>query len=372
MSTVGSKSGFRSILKAAVIVGCAASISFGFARALDAVSWSWIYQNQFSFVPAHWFRSQLTEASTDAAETCVLLGVSVTREGFDSDQLSSEVPGVRFVNLATTGGYSPMDVLDIESRILAQAGGKYRCIIVGMNNFYFRQFDSKAYELVKTDYLSQVPIELLGAARVWAGGSSKLSIVSRLMIPFGRNSVIAQRWWRFGLYNLRKSVSPDLTNAAAYEVEPNEFKPAVQFQYLGLPSIFEHNVDRARQEIVDHQLDLPTSYSDPVPPKVFRQTIDRLSSLSDHVMIVTVPLSSVYQSVEKVSKYASDAARLGVKNAVFLRCSVGGDDERLLFYDTSHLNAEGRKRLSSNLSPQLRFLLNGNSALPPNSGCATY
>lgn len=372
MSTVGSRSGFRSVLKAAVIVGCAASICFGFARTLDAMPWSWLYQNQFSFVPGHWFRSQLNEASRHAADTCVLLGASVVREGFDSDQLSSEVPGVRFVNLATTGGFSPMDVLDIESRILAQAGGRYRCIILGMNNFYLRQFDSKAYELVTTDYLSQVPIDLLGASRVWAGGSDKRSMVGRLMVPFGRNSVIAQRWWRYGLYNLKKSVSRHLVDAADYEVQPNEFKPAVQFQYSGRPSIFEQNVGRARKEFADHGLEQPASYYDPAPAKVFGQTIDRLSKLSDHVMVVTMPLSSVYESVENVSKYAFDSARLGVKKASFLRCSIAGVDEKLLFYDTSHLNAEGRKRLSSSLSQHLRLPLDGNSSLPSNGDCAAF
>jgi hypothetical protein len=371
MSTVGSKPGLSGALKAAAILTCAVAISFSFARALDIISWSGIYQNRFSFIPGHWYRSQLTVASNKSGDTCVLIGASVVREGFDSDQLSAAVPGVKFVNLATTGGFSPMDVLDIESRILAETGDRYRCIIVGMNNFYMRHFDSESYELVKTDYLSQLPVTALAMPTVWSGGSNKKVMINRLVIPFGTNSVMAQRWWRFGLYELRSLVSPQPVEMARYEIEPNEFTPAVQFQYRGRPSILDQNVSRARAEFVQHQLESPDSYRDPETGKVLNATIKRLSKLSDHIIVVTMPLTSVYRTVEEVAKPAFDEARLSIKEALFVKCDIVASDERDLYYDTSHVNESGREKLSQSLAAVVGKVLHGTIPVGQAGLCAT-
>ncbi len=370
MSTVGSRSGLSGMLKAAAIVACAASICFGFARALDAIPWSGLYQNQFSFVPGHWVRSQLTAASRSRGDTCVLIGASVVREGFNSDQLALGVPGVKFVNIATTGGFSPMDVLDIQSRILAQVGDRYRCIIVGMNNFYMRHFDSASYELVTTDYLSQVPVTALAMPAIWHGGSTKPVLLNRVMMPFGRNSQIAQQWWRYSLYQFRSFVSERPVEMARYEIFPNEFTPAFQFQYRGKRSVFDQNISIAREEFAQHQLELPESYMGVETREVMRGTIDRLSKLSERVIVVTMPLTSVYRTVEEVAKPAFDDARASFDNAIFVKCQIAASDERDLFYDTSHVNEKGREKLSKSLAGIINEALQGAASVTQSGLCS--
>jgi hypothetical protein len=357
----GSKSRFSGAIKATAIVACAALTTFTFARALDAVGWSGLYDNNFSFVPGHWFRSQLTLASIDPADTCVLLGASVVREGFDSEVLSRAAPGIKFVNLATTGGFSPMDIVDIQSRILAENGGKYRCIVLGMNNFYLRNFDQQSYELVTTDYLSQLPLAALADLLPWLGGNDKNSLVTRLLLPFGKNSVIAQRWWRYAIYKAREFISDGSVAMAAYETQPNEFMPARQFQYVGLTSPFEANIARARAEFAQHQLENPASYSSSSPGEVMRDSIQRLSALSDHVIVVTMPLSSVYRTVEKVAKPKFDASSEMINTVTFIKCEIGYSEERSLFYDTSHLNEEGRRQLSASMAALIQRIVQGGS-----------
>lgn len=371
MSTVVSRSAFSGVFKAAVILAWAIFICFGFARALDAISWSGLYQSNFSFVPGHWVRSQLTRASSSPGDTCVLIGASVVREGFDSSQLSQSVPGVRFVNLATTGGFSPMDVLDVQSRILAQAGDRYRCIIVGMNNFYLRHFDRQSYELVTTDYLSQMPAAALAIPEIWSGGSDKRSLINRMMVPFGKNSVIAQRWWRYSLYELRSILSRDPVDIARYETDPTEFKPAFQFQYIDKPSILEQNIPRAREEFAQHDLEAADSYKDSGTKLVMKRTIERLAKLTDHVIVVTMPLSSVYRTVEDVSKPAFEQARASIDDAIFVKCKIADAEEGALFYDTSHVNENGREKLSKSLAVIVSNAMVGRAPIGQSDLCAT-
>lgn len=342
---------FRSIgmLVAAAVVMLCSSLVFSLPK------WSVFDRNQFAFLPATWFAAQLGTV-IDPSRTCLLIGASVVREGFDSTKLKLGAVDIDFVNLATTGGWSPMDVIDIQSSLLIDTKQRYRCVIVGMDNFYMRDFTPDAYELVTSNYISRLPMHsLLSMIRPSQGVSQLKHIFAQSILPFGRYSTDAQRWWRYGIYLARRQIAPG-TNLVGYELFTGELTPAVQFMYDAMTPQFEKSKAQTAGAIVKFDLENPASFEHPGPAVAFVKSIARLRKLTDEIIIVRMPLTSVYRAVEAAAEPSFLRVLKSVEVAQFVDCKIDHDEEAY-YFDTAHLNPVGRDLLSRSVGKAIRSIL---------------
>lgn len=347
-------------VKAVGILSAASLVLLGSSLAVGLPKWSIMDRNQFAFLPGTWFASQLATVQYPS-RTCLLIGVSVVREGFDSLTLKTEVPGVEFVNLATTGGWSPMDVIDIQSSMLIKSPQRYKCIILGMNNFYMRDFTADSYELITSNYISRLPvISLVSMVRLSQGVSQFKATVSKSIMPFGRYSTDAQRWWRYGIYLAKQYFVPE-TNIANYELFAGEMKPAVQFMYDAMTPQFEKTRKQTADAIVKFDLENPSSFEQPGPALAFNKSMDRLRRLADEVIVVRMPLTTVYRPMEAVAEPSFFRALKSAGIGWFLDCKIGRDAEETYYFDTAHLNPVGRELLSRSVGKVIGRLLDGSS-----------
>jgi hypothetical protein len=346
-------------LRAGVILAVASVVLLGASLAFGLPKWSVLDRNQFAFLPGTWFASQLATVQYPS-RTCLLVGASVVREGFDSSKLKTEVPDVEFVNLATTGGWSPMEVIDIQSSILAEQSKHFRCIIVGLDNFYLRNFTPDAYELVTTNYISQLPATSLPSMVGLAQGVSNFKrVLARTIMPFGKHATDAQRWWRYGIYLAKKYFAPS-TDVSNYELFDGELKPAVQFMYENLPAQLDTSRKQTGDAIVKFDLENPASYAGSGPQQAFVRSMARLKAIADAVVIVRMPLTATYARVEAAAEPSFNRAMKSAGVSRFIDCKMQSQKEEDVFFDTAHLNPVGRDMLSRSAGKAIDGLLGEN------------
>lgn len=346
------RSKWNGMIKATGLLSLCALVIFFAARVVGAPSYHFLYGNNFAFVPGHWVRFNLNRL-TSPTETCVLVGTSVVREGFDNELLSS-IYGTKFVNVATTGGMAPIDALDIQSAILEDFGQQLPCIIVGLNSFYINRLNEKSYELLTTDYLSQLPLQQsVSYVRFWPAGAADVGMISRLMLPLGEHVVVLQRWWRYFSYLTRQGLRSGKVELRSHELRERELRPASQYMYEKTEPSHAEAIEGTRDRLSEYDMENPAVYRTAEPTIALRSTLDRLNRLTDRLYLVEMPLTSTYAKAEDSSAEAFEDALSAAAYDMRIRCEVPEPLQEALFFDTAHLNQVGRQRLSRSVASLL-------------------
>src|SRR5579864_3087188 len=136
-----------------LIVG-SAGLSILIALALDFNQSVWLYSFRFSFLPGPWFGERIAASWSDPGRSCLIVGASTAREGFDAKQLERLLPDTAFYNAGTTGGNT--SVLEIQAAILEHYGLHYRCIIVPIHPWLLFVKQEAVPNLKTTEYASQL------------------------------------------------------------------------------------------------------------------------------------------------------------------------------------------------------------------------
>lgn len=341
---------FRDALRAAGILLLAGSTTLCFSFVLRSVDVGELYEQNFKFVPGPYIANRLRRIDAPS-DTCILIGASVLREGVD-DVLLAEGIGREVANIATTGGSSAIDVIDIQAAILQNTGKQYGCIIVGMNSFYLNDFDENSYELIMTEYLSQLTLNQLAELSVfWPEGVLTTGLIKKLLLPFGAHSKMLDRTWRHAIYRGRLLLSAaQAVSLSAYEVSPGELLPAKQYQYDGKRSDFERAKNRTRELIEENDMTLSESYQSAKSREAAIRALGRLAQSTKRLLVVEMPVTSVYKPAIEASEQAFVATMSEIDAAELVRCEVPVDKERAAFFDTAHLNRAGREDFTRVLS----------------------
>ncbi|MEO9340443.1 hypothetical protein ABFT80_23820 [Mesorhizobium sp. SB112] len=341
--------GWANSLKALrlALVGIIAVIVFSLT--LGQFGFATLYASNYQFLPGHWFARHLNIAKQEPSKTCILIGASVVREGFDNSVLAKTVPGIRFVNLATTAGYVVADTIEVQAAILSQYPERYECVILGLNSFYINRLADGAYDILPTDYVSQMrPQTLLSLTGFAEFHPSVAELAYKFGMPFAKHSLMAQRALRERLFRVHQLLINSETPVRTFELFPGEFSPAIQYRY-DRPSIYAEARKKAEQLLPKNGMEQANSYRDPLAQATLKRAVTLLSDLTDKLILVEMPLTSVYQKAETLARPNFYETLRDVPMELFLRCSFSPSVEAAWFYDSSHLAANGRRLLSQSV-----------------------
>ncbi|UVO52868.1 hypothetical protein [Sphingomonas sp. SUN039] len=299
------------------------------------------YVTRFEFVPGQWFARSVIDLKRDPASTCVVLGASNGREGFDPAILARNAPGTAFVNAATTGGNN--EVVDIQSTILERYGLHPRCAIAAFSTW--TMFRDGSPDLAAEEYLALLD---------WEGVLSLTSrplltrkghhIAAGLMLPLRTNARQLNLLMRVSVSHARKRVLGPLP-LNRYESYAGELQSPDTYNYQHTPSHLLADWDRL---VARSRPFYPASrYGGAMQESAMRRSLDRLLRLTGgHVAIVVTPQTPILDPASRAAKPHFDRVVQAYAGQVALiDCTALRD--MALFVDEGHLTADGRAILSA-------------------------
>jgi hypothetical protein len=347
--------GWRSSLQALTLLLVAAILIFSEARVLAAFSWLHLYRNQFAFAPGDWFAWRLNASRRTPEKTCILIGASTVREGLSASAIEDLIPGTNVVNLATTGGHSAIDAIEIQARVLASLGGRYKCVVVGLHPMFLRRFGADSYDLVTTDYTAVMPLSgIFDLSRALSTFPNKAQLIFKYSTPLGQHSLVLRRLMRLWLYEAHRLYVQADTSRENYEEFEGEFTPQSQSVYSG-PSVLKDIQESYTAQIKEIGWDRASSYGGKAEAAALRHSLQMLSEITDRVVVVEMPESYLFRHVDAVARkpYEEALASTDVDMKV-LRCKIPTSDEFQDFHDAIHLSERGRNLVSQSVASFLQ------------------
>ena len=346
--------GWRSSLKALALVLMAIALLFSESRILGAVSWLHLYQNQFAFAPGDWFAWRLNDTRRDPERTCLLLGTSSVREGLSASLIEEFMHGIKVVNLATTGGKSTIDVIEIQARALASLGGHYKCVVVGLHPLFLREFEQQSYNLVTTDYAAVMPLSgVFDLSRPAYKFSDKGSLLLKYLMPLGQHSLVLKRLIRSWLYEAHHLYVDASTPRRNYEEFAGEFTPQPQLNYSG-PSVLREIEESYPAAIREMGWDRAEFYGGRREAAALHHSLKLLSGITSRLIVLEMPESHLFDKVNAVARKAYETALWSADSSKsVLRCEIPVADQYRDFHDAIHLGESGRRIVSRSVA---RFL----------------
>ncbi len=320
----------RAAQQIALAVGMLMLVSIGIAQ----ISFLGLYSERFAFEPGPWFSEHIAPAM-DGPNHCVILGASTAREGFDTATLESSVPGVKFLNAATTAGN--IELVEVQARILARYGVRPRCVIVGVHPLLMTV--SYPLVIVSTGYLAHLGIPdafLL----------SDLSFLRREFTQVFRSTVLPlklhadrlNKLVRYKVFQLQQRFRSKSLPITAYQHFDDEFKSGANAYYDDVHAAPERVAEliKMRYETYDYTSQLPVAS--------FRKALTMLRKEAGTVFVVALPNQNALEGLNAKGQAKYDEA---IKSADIIRidCSRLVADEH--FIDDIHLDKNGRRILSN-------------------------
>ena len=335
--------GLLDAARAATMLIAALAVSAAFAGAIRYVAHPQLfdaYATRFQFVPGQWFAKSVIDLKRNARNTCVVLGASNGREGFDAGILARNAPGVAFLNAATTGGNN--EVVALQATILERYDLRPRCVIVAFSTW--TMFRDGSPELAAEEYVS-----LLDWGEVIALPSRPLltreghHIAARLILPLRSHARQLNLLARLEIRHLRAKWLGSLP-VSRYESYKDELKPADDYLYQRTPP---HLMQDWEKLVARSRAFYPASrYGGAMQEVVMRGALDRLLRLTNgQVAIVITPQTPILDPASHSAKPHFDrvmqayAGRVAMIDCTSLR-------DLNLFVDEGHLTAGGRAILS--------------------------
>ena len=296
-------------------------------------------------------------------DSCLFVGTSLVREGLDVNDLELTLGGPGAVNIGTTAPYGAAGVFELQAQIVAARGNqKFECVVIGFNSHYLFDFTPESFDLTSTDYASQLPSASLTRLAIEHHLQSQLAnLAFRIAYPFGRHSLILQRIYREALFELHQSLIGRLS-LEHFETFPDELKPASSYFYLG-PSIYIEATEEMARVVSSMGMDNPEKYNDAGPTISFRKSVNIFSTLTDRLYILRMPLTHVYDTAEAASAEAFASALQSLPINGVMSCDFPKAQEPDVFYDSGHLNANGRRILSREVGAMLQLAMTGHESV---------
>ena len=350
----------------AIILLFASTTIFGW------VSQEYAYFRYYNFNPGQYTGYRLQELKKlDPEKTCIIVGASTAREGFNIEQLEMQLPHLDFVTLATTAGYNMVSVIDIQSSLIPK--NKYACIIIGMHPFFLFAPDDPSFNLVATNYISQLTFtEIIRIMKIddTINHNELAQAVGIALIPNKQHSEILGKHIRHKIFRFKNWVSQGLSVRRSMEYTRGDIGRQVRhYRYQDERSEkMQFFIKRRIESIKTNGEDNKNRYSSSKINDILKQAILNLDNLTDRLIVLDLPETPVYDSVIEAS---DESFKTTLFNAVpdleLYRCNFRFLDKFEGFVDTVHVNSDGRKQLTT----ELIDILNGQhrntlcSALPP-------
>ncbi|MEM7778573.1 MAG: hypothetical protein AAF732_23595 [Pseudomonadota bacterium] len=327
------------------------------AQSLAWAATHFAYARYYNFIPGQYTGYRLQELrNLEPRSTCLILGASTAREGFDIAALEARFPETRFLTLATTAGHGAIWVVDVQSQLLPVRPERYKCIIVGMHPFFLYKFRGNSYDLATFDYASQLSPSV--AAKLLAidgslSGNDLALLASGLMLPNRKHGAILKKHLLSMLYGLYGWVSgKELHN----RVLANKSDAAKSEQ----THILYKDNRRARiQQLLKRRIDYlerydyadPESYRTDAVREVFVSVLQRLDAMTDRLILFDLPETPVFDAAISASNptFLTGIAESGT-TAQLYRCELPFVATYIGFVDSIHVDSHGREQLTTALT----------------------
>jgi hypothetical protein len=284
------------------------------------------------------------------------MGASTVREGLDTSVIERMLTETKVVNLASTGGHSAIDAIEVQAVTLSSLADRYACIVVGLHPIFLKNFDRQSYSLVTTDYVAVLP--LVGLFDL-SNGPWTFPDISQLVYkyfaPLGQQSLILQRLIRLSLFRAhRLLINPDALSREFEEID-GEFVPQPQFYYAGRPPVLKDIEETYPAEIRQIGWDLASSYGGKHEAAALHHALHALSQLTDQLIVLELPESHLFRNVETVARTPYEVALSAANDGMTrIQCKLPSKDELDVFHDAIHLNSRGRGLVSESLGRLLQ------------------
>jgi hypothetical protein len=299
------------------------------------------YAARFQFVPGQWFAKSVIDLRRQSSNSCVILGASNGREGFDPAILARNARGLAFVNAATTGGNN--EVVDIQSAILERQDIRPNCAIVAFSKW--TMFRDGSPDLAAEEYLALLDwgdvVSLASRPLLTRKG---VHVAASLVLPLRNHARQLNILVRVGIRQIRERWLGPLPESR-YEYYENELRPGDTYHYQRTTPHLMHDWDRL---VARSRPFYPASrYGGKQQEAAMRNSLDRLLRItSGRVAIVVTPQTPILDPASRSAEPYFDrvlkeyAGRVAVIDCTALR-------DLALFVDEGHLNVRGRAVLST-------------------------
>ena len=322
------------------VVFCALLLSGIIAVGIDQIGLLGLYERRFAFEPGPWFAEHLA-AAVDRPGTCIIVGASTAREGLDPGLLTQSLPGVQFINAATTGGN--IEVLEVQAQIVARYGLHPKCVVLGVQPWQL--FAEDPPYLHSTGYLAHLRLQDVAAL---IDRSSMLREIRRLvrafLIPLDKHALRLNKLVRYYIYSLQNMTRTHPLSLRAYEYFEDEFKRSEDLLYLGAPHYLVERPDDISKRFVYYD---KYTYTSTTPERSFERALDLFTVHSERVFVVTMPDSTLMSELNRKGQ-AAYSRILSRARITGLDCSGLVPDE--YFIDETHVDATGRRMVSTRVA----------------------
>lgn len=310
-----------------------------------------VYSVRFSFRPGPWFGERIAASLSDPDRSCLIVGASTAREGFDPKELQGLVPHTAFYNGGTTGGNA--SVLEIQAAILAHYGLHYRCILVPMHPWLFFSKEGAVPDLAATEYVSQLDLrQLRHLSFAPLEQSSRYPILETLLVPFMKHATQVNRIIRSSIYKAHVKWFRDEMPRASYELYADELKPAPDTNYNDIAL----DRDVIIRGLEQGQFYDPAIYGHQEPIVSLDRALRMFRERTDNLILVRMPDSTLQAAPNRwtLPSFNSVVTKFDGQ-LTYIDCSAMFPDE--FFIDSTHLTSRGRFRLSAAIGAKLNEVL---------------
>jgi hypothetical protein len=319
------------------------------AALLDHSSFVATYSRRFDIRPGAIIGEGIAR-SNPSDRTCIVVGASTARQAFDPAILAAAIPSTRFLNAGTTGG--TIEVLEIQARIIARHGLRYRCIIAGLHPWQLKNVQRPA--LVATEYISHLgPLGPLRLSGDWWKAEETWQVVLAMALPMRKHSGQLNRLARYLLYTAQHGVRTKPLPLDRFEVLKDDLQPYPDFGYAGNPKLYHER--RADFEAALRRLSWldPAVYLAPDTMRSFGSALGLLADHADRLFVVTLPDTPLWDGPNAwaTRAYLSTIEGLhGRATHIDCRNTLSLDE----FVDHAHPNDDGRRVISQAVGALLR------------------
>lgn len=304
------------------------------------------YAQRFSFLPGQYFGEKVRSVRDDPANTCIIIGDSKAREGFDPSLLE-QVSGTRIVNAGTTGGNN--EVIEIQTAIMRRFDVRPKCIVVAISRWMM--FRNGSPDLIGEEYIGLLgwsEVARLAAHPFLSKAGPRL--VFSLTMPLRAQARQLNRILRVALFDLRARTLGTLPKQSI-ELYENELTSVGDFKYDGIAPILKTH----RDKLIDQTKPWynPRRYGGRQQELSLRYALDEMLRLSDRVVLVDMPSTMVLDPASRLGEpYLKRVLGDYVGQLELIDCSALRNED--LFVDEGHLTSEGRRIFTEEVGNLLR------------------
>jgi len=338
-------------------VSLALACVFAFAQAMAWTGSHFAYSTYYDLIPGQYNGHRLAEANALQPEnTCLILGASTAREGFDIGQIEKLLQKTNLVTLATSAGKSAIWVIDVQSRSIPTPAKPYKCIVIAMHPFFIYEMASDRYQIENWDYDSQLPLAERYALMVQQNeldAAGWRALMSDALLPNAKHADILEKHLRRALYDIKSKLQGDGLKRAAFEIKKGDLErlqPNIRYADSHRKKQ-KASLDRRIKWLAETNHADPARYQDPLAHDIMVSTLQRLSHKTERLIVLDMPATPVFDTTLEVSRPAFEKSlRESDVLRHYYRCSLQNEDRYLGFVDSIHVDSNGRAALSASLA----------------------